>query len=37
VMVKHLAHLVKEAQTVTAVPGGVRVQPSRVSQAESKK
>lgn len=37
VMVKHLAHLVKEAQTVTAVPSGVRVQPSRVSQAESKK
>ena len=37
VMVKHLAHLVKEAQTVTAVPSGVRVQPSRVSQAEGKK
>jgi hypothetical protein len=37
VMVKHLAHLVKDAQTVTAVPGGVTVQPSRVSRAEGKK
>ena len=37
VMVKHLAHLVKDAQTVTAVPSGVSVQPSRVSQAEGKK
>jgi hypothetical protein len=37
VMVKHLAHLVKEAQTVTAVPSGVSVQPSRVSRAEGKK
>lgn len=37
VMVKHLAHLVKDAQTVTAVPSGVSVQPSRVSRAEGKK
>jgi hypothetical protein len=37
VMVKHLARLVKDAQTVTAVPSGVSVQPSRVSQAEGKK
>jgi hypothetical protein len=37
VMVKHLAHLVKDAQTVTAVPSGVSVQPSRVSHAEGKK
>jgi hypothetical protein len=37
VMVKHLAHLVKEEQTVPAVPKGVTVQPSRVSRAEGKK
>jgi hypothetical protein len=37
VMVKHLAHLVKEAQTASAVPSGVSVQPSRVSRAEGKK
>jgi hypothetical protein len=37
VMVKHLARLVKDAQTVTAVPSGVSVQPSRVSRAEGKK
>lgn len=37
VMVKHLAHLVKDAQTVTAVPSGVSVQPSRVSHADAKK
>lgn len=37
VMVKHLARLVKDAQTVSAVPSGVTVQPSRVSQAEGKK
>jgi hypothetical protein len=37
VMVKHLAHLVKDAQTVTAVPSGVSVQPSRVSHVEGKK
>jgi hypothetical protein len=36
VMVKHLAHLVKEGQTATAVPSGVSVQPSRVSRAEGK-
>lgn len=36
VMVKHLARLVKEEQTVPAVPSGVSVQPSRVSQAEGK-
>jgi len=37
VMVKHLAHMVKEAQTASAVPSGVSVQPSRVSRAEGKK
>ena len=37
VMVKHLARLVKDAQTVTAVPSGVSVQPSRVSRVEGKK
>lgn len=37
VMVKHLAHLVKDAQSVQAVPTGVSVQPSRVSRAEGKK
>jgi hypothetical protein len=38
VMVKHLAHLVKEEQTVrTAQPAGVRVQPSRVSRIDRKK
>jgi len=37
VMVKHLAHLVKEAQTAPAVPAGVTVQPSRVSHIEGKK
>ena len=37
VMVKHLAHLVKDAQAVQAVPTGVSVQPSRVSQVEGKK
>jgi len=37
VMVKHLARLVKESQTVPAVPSGVRVQPSRVSRVEEKK
>jgi hypothetical protein len=37
VMVKHLAHLVKEAQTAPAVPSGVTVQPSRVSHVEGKK
>jgi hypothetical protein len=37
VMVKHLAHLVKEEQTVPAVPKGVTVQPSRVSRADIKK
>ena len=36
VMVKHLARLVKEEQTVPAVPSGVSVQPSRVSQAGGK-
>lgn len=36
VMVKHLARLVKEEQTVPAVPSGVSVQPSRLSQAEGK-
>jgi hypothetical protein len=37
VMVKHLAHLVKEAQTAPAVPQGVTVQPSRVSRAVGKR
>jgi hypothetical protein len=37
VMVKHLAHLVKEAQTAPAVPAGVSIQPSRVSKAVAKK
>ena len=37
VMVKHLAHLVKEEQTVPAVPKGVTVQPSRVSRFDQKK
>ena len=37
VMVKHLARLVKEEQTVPAVPTGVSVQPSRVSRAMGKK
>ena len=35
-MVKHLARLVKEAQTVPAVPAGVTIQPSRVSKAVGK-
>ncbi|HSL44284.1 MAG TPA: hypothetical protein VK897_12680 [Anaerolineales bacterium] len=37
VMVKHLARLVKEEQTVPSVPTGVSVQPSRVSRAMGKK
>lgn len=37
VMVKHLARLVKEGQTVPAVPSGVSIQPSRVSKVEAKK
>jgi hypothetical protein len=37
IMVKHLARLVKEGQTVPAVPSGVSIQPSRVSKAEGKK
>ncbi|HEX9840993.1 MAG TPA: hypothetical protein VGA72_16710 [Anaerolineales bacterium] len=37
VMVKHLARLVKDEQTVPAVPSGARVQPSQVSRAEQKK
>lgn len=37
VMVKHLAHLVKDPQAVTAVPAGVRIQPSRVSKTDAKK
>ena len=36
VMVKHLAHLVKDEQTVPAVPKGVTVQPSRMSRIEEK-
>ncbi|HLO16637.1 MAG TPA: hypothetical protein VK206_17520 [Anaerolineales bacterium] len=37
VMVKHLARMVKEGQTASAVPAGVSVQPSRVSRAQGKK
>lgn len=37
VMVKHLARLAKDAQTVPAVPSGVSIQPSRVSKAVGKK
>ena len=37
VMVKHLARLVKEEQTVPAVPSGARVQPSQVSRVGCKK
>ena len=37
VMVKHLARLVKEGQTVPAVPSGVSIQPSRVDRAVGKK
>ena len=36
VMVKHLAHLVKDAQAVSAVPSGVSIQPSRVSKTDVK-
>ncbi len=36
VMVKHLARMVKEEQTVPAVPSGVSVQPSRVSRVQGK-
>jgi hypothetical protein len=36
VMVKHLAHMVKEEQAVPAVPSGVSVQPSRVSRVQGK-
>ncbi len=37
VMVKHLAHLVKEEQTTPAVLKGASVQPSQMSRAEGKK
>jgi len=37
VMVKHLARLVKEGQTVPGVSSRVSVQPSQVSQADGKK
>ena len=36
VMVKHLARLINDAQTVPAVPSGVSVQPSRVSRLQLK-
>jgi hypothetical protein len=37
VMMKHLAHLVKDEQTVMAAkPAGVSIQPSRVSHVKSK-
>lgn len=35
VMVKHLARLIKDAQTAPAVPSGVSVQPSRVSRLQT--
>jgi hypothetical protein len=35
VMVKHLAHLIKEKQTAPAVPSGVSVQPSQVSRLQT--
>jgi hypothetical protein len=34
VMVKHLARMIKDAQTAPAVPSGVSVQPSRVSRLQ---
>jgi hypothetical protein len=34
VMVKHIARLIKDPQTVPAVPSGVSVQPSRVSRLQ---
>ena len=34
VMVKHIARLIKDSQTVPAVPSGVSVQPSRVSRLQ---
>jgi hypothetical protein len=37
VMVKHLARIIKEEQTVPAVPSGARVQPSQVSRIGGKK
>ncbi|HEX6269979.1 MAG TPA: hypothetical protein VFZ43_07075 [Anaerolineales bacterium] len=37
VMVKHLARLLKEEQTVPAVPSGARVQPSQVSRVGGRK
>jgi len=37
VMVKHLARMVKEEQTVPAVPAGARVQPSQVSRVGGRK
>jgi hypothetical protein len=37
VMVKHLARMVKDPVTASAVPAGVTIQPSRVSQVEGKK
>lgn len=36
VMVKHLARLLRDEQTVPAVPSGVSVQPSRVSRLQTK-
>ena len=35
VMVKHLVRMIKDEQTVPAVPSGVSVQPSRVSRLET--
>jgi hypothetical protein len=37
VMVKHLARLIKDEQTVPAVPSRASVQPSQVSRFEGKK
>jgi hypothetical protein len=36
VMVKHLAHMVKDEQTIPAVPKGVSVQPSQIGRVETK-
>ena len=36
VMVKHLAQMVKDEQTIPAVPKGVSVQPSQIGQVETK-
>lgn len=37
VMVKHLARFIKDAQSVSSVPAGISIQPSRVSRMEGEK